>query len=129
MAAYEAHQAKKKAAEEKRAQEDADCARHSRNPGLQARLNPDRFMDTYFLTDGKSDPTKTTRGLLLPSLQDPSKLIDRAKRIGLHACLTTERPDKVLWLAWEVDEAQRMADASDRKFREQNERLVLKKGD
>lgn len=88
------------------------------SPGAQANLDPDRFFSQYFLTDGKPNRRKTTRGLRLDGLaEDSDAIIHRAERYGLYKWMTKERPIRVC-LGWDLQKVQEMAEFTDRKVRE-----------
>jgi hypothetical protein len=91
------------------------------NPGAQANLDPDRFFSQYFLTNGKPDRKKTTRGLRLDGLaEDSDAIIHRAERYGLYRWMTKEKPIRVC-LGWDLQKVQEMAEFTDKKVKERRQ--------
>lgn len=81
-------------------------------------LDPDRFFNQYFLTDGKPNRRKTTRGLRLDGLAgNADAIIRRAERYGLYKWMTKEKPIRVC-IGWDLRNVQKMAEFTDEKVRE-----------
>ncbi|KAL7928523.1 hypothetical protein V8C35DRAFT_317950 [Trichoderma chlorosporum] len=95
-------------AEKKRKEDEA--FKKCKTPGERAACNLDRFMDLYFLTDGKPDKTKTTEALRLSGFGDRSALHSMAEKIpGLHTCSGGQSPNRELCIGWDYAEVSVLA--------------------
>ncbi|KAB5539296.1 hypothetical protein GE09DRAFT_313249 [Coniochaeta sp. 2T2.1] len=84
-------------------------------PGAQANLDPDRFFNYYFLTNGNADRKKTPQGLRLDGLaKDSISFLQRAGRYGLYRWWTKTEPLRVC-IGWDLRKVQAMADYTDHK--------------
>ncbi|KAH0491178.1 hypothetical protein TgHK011_002620 [Trichoderma gracile] len=82
---------------EKKRRED-DAFENCTTPGERAACDLKRFMDMYFLTNGKPDKSKTTTFLTLGDYSDYDALRGMARRIpGLEALTGPGE----LWVGWE----------------------------
>ncbi|KAL7960328.1 hypothetical protein V8C34DRAFT_276861 [Trichoderma compactum] len=104
-------------AEKKRREDEAfdKC----KTPGERAACDINRFMDLYFLTDGKPDKTKTTMAMSLSGFGDRWTLHGMAERIpGLHTCSGGRSPNREVCIGWDRVEvfglASSISDRDDR---------------
>ncbi|RFU77115.1 hypothetical protein TARUN_5096 [Trichoderma arundinaceum] len=82
---------------------DDEAFENCKTPVEKANLDLDRFMDLYFLTDGKPDPNKTPEPLVLDGLDQTWKMQHVVYKIpGLHtsSCDMMEK-DRTLCVEWD----------------------------
>jgi len=85
-------------------------------PGERACANIDRFMEHYFLADGRPDHTKTTEPLALYGYTDRSDIQRRAERIGgLETHWGGEGSDRTMCIGWNRSAVWQLAGTIDNK--------------
>ncbi|PTB66931.1 hypothetical protein BBK36DRAFT_1117592 [Trichoderma citrinoviride] len=98
---------------EKKQRED-DAFEKCKTPGERAACDINRFMEMYFLTNGKPDKVKTTTFLMLGDFSDDDTLRQKARKIpGLEVLTGSPALGGELWIGWEGAEWLEWEGASD----------------
>jgi hypothetical protein len=80
------------------------------NPVERARYSLDRFMNHYFLTDGRPDTTKTTEPLALYGYPNRHEISNRVQRIpGLETTSGLNDSQHVPCIGWDRDAVWKLA--------------------
>ncbi|KAH6608570.1 hypothetical protein Trco_001916 [Trichoderma cornu-damae] len=104
---WESDMAAWRAAKERR---DDEAFEKCKTPVEKANFDLQRFMDFYFLTDGKPDQAKTLEPLALHGFAKAWKLESMAwSTPGLHACNGGMSDDRTLCIGWDRGEVFKLA--------------------
>ncbi|KAK1249269.1 hypothetical protein MKX07_002785 [Trichoderma sp. CBMAI-0711] len=107
---YQKWQAECAAWDAEKKQRDDEAFAKCKTPGERANCDLDRFMDMYFLTNGKPDKSKTPKPLALSGFQDRSSLHSRAERVpGLETCSGGPPSSRELCIGWDRSEVFALA--------------------
>ncbi|KAJ3540543.1 hypothetical protein NM208_g5017 [Fusarium decemcellulare] len=88
----------------KKKQKDDEAFSKCKTPGARAKCDPDRFMNHYFLTDGKPDPLKTPEPLAVYGYGERYALQALAFRIpGLEYVSGGTLKNRIPCIGWDRD--------------------------
>lgn len=77
-----------------------EAFRSARSASERAALDPERFIVTYFLTNGKQDMTKVRRPLVLRKVQNARKFEVMAKKRAPSLFIWHLRSDPNVYIGW-----------------------------
>ncbi|KAL7803344.1 hypothetical protein V8C44DRAFT_344411 [Trichoderma aethiopicum] len=114
---------------EKKRRDDEAFAK-CKTPVERANFDLRRFVDMYFLTDGKPDKSKTPEPMALSGLRQSWQLRTMAEGIpGLHTRIAYSKPDAEFCIGWDEKEVNALADRITERAREAERALKKAKWD